>query len=260
MTVLRERDGHTLWITLNRPAAMNAITPELAAEFRSCLAELDADDELLVGIVTGAGGKAFCAGGDLKAMARSDGADVRRPGQSYLAPDDMFGAVHQSRKPLLAAIDGWCLAGGFELALTCDIRIATTQSRFGMPEPRRGLLGGPGLLALSRAIPLGEALLIQLTGGQMDAARAHQIGLVQRLVPDRAALLAEAGALADEIALGAPLAVQAIRRLVRNGRNVPPEYVEYMAEPYRELIARSADRLEGPRAFAEKRAPVWKGR
>ena len=126
-------------------------------------------------------------------------------------------------KPMIAAINGYCLAGGLEMALACDIRIATEPSRFGLPEPRRSLLAGYGLHNLSRMIPLGEALHMQLTGTHITAERAYQIGLVQRLVPDREALLAEADAVADEIVLCAPLAVQAIKKVVKTGRSLPPE-------------------------------------
>ena len=141
--------------------------------------------------------------------------------------------------------------------MKCDIRIATEQSRLGLPEPRRSLLAGPGLHNLSRMIPLGEALLIQLTGGHMPAARAYEVGLIQRLLPDREALMAEADAIADEILLCAPLAVQAIKRVVTVGREVPVEYSEHFARPIQEAIDQTEDRLEGPKAFAEKRAPVW---
>ena len=171
-----------------------------------------------------------------------------------------FDALRDCRKPLIAAIDGYCVAAGFEISLLCDIRVATVQSQFGLPEPRRGLLAGTGLHYLSRIVPLGEAMLMQLTGSFISAERAHQIGLVQRLAPDRKALMDEANAIADDILLGAPLAVQAIKRVVRIARNLPPEYSEHFAAPIEEVVYASEDRLEGPRAFAEKRAPEWKGR
>jgi enoyl-CoA hydratase/carnithine racemase len=169
-----------------------------------------------------------------------------------------FDALERCRKPVIAAIDGYCIAGGFELALCCDIRVATRQSSFGLPEPRRSMLAGPGLHHLSRMIPLGEALRLQLTGGRIGAERAWQIGLVQELAADRAELFAKAEALADEILACAPLAVQAIKQIVKRGRNLPVEYSWLLAEPYQERISRSADAVEGPRAFAEKRAPDWK--
>lgn len=166
--------------------------------------------------------------------------------------------VADCRKPVIAAIDGYCLAGGLELALRCDIRIATEKSTFGLPEPRRSLLAGYGLHNLSRMIPLGEALHIQLTGAPITSERAYNTGLIQRRVADRAALLREADAVADEICLCAPLAVKAIKQIVKTGRNMPVEYSVKMAEQMHDLINKTEDRLEGPRAFAEKRKPNWK--
>ena len=159
---------------------------------------------------------------------------------------------------VIAAIDGFCLAGGLELALRCDIRIATEKSTFGLPEPRRSLLAGYGLHNLSRMIPLGEALHIQLTGTPISSQRAYDIGLIQRRVTDRDALMKEADAVADDICLCAPLAVKAIKTIVKTGRNMPGEYSGKMTEPITKLINATQDRLEGPKAFAEKRKPNWK--
>jgi enoyl-CoA hydratase/carnithine racemase len=169
-------------------------------------------------------------------------------------------AVATCGKPVIAAIDGYCLAGGLELALRCDIRIATEKSTFGLPEPRRSLLAGYGLHNLSRMIPLGEALQIQLTGSPISSQRAYDIGLIQRRVADRAALIKEADAVADDICLCAPLAVRAIKSIVKTGRNLPVEYSWKFSEPIHTIINGTEDRLEGPKAFAEKRKPNWKMR
>ena len=170
-------------------------------------------------VIIGEGGKAFSAGRDLKEISRLDAISGPNPSQ-YISFDE----VADCPKPLIAAIDGYCLAGGLELALRCDIRVATEQSRFGLPEPRRSLLAAYGLHHLSRMIPMGEALWIQLTGSHMTAQRAYGIGLIQAVVPDREALLAEVERVANEIKLCAPLAVQAIKKIVKIGSNLPVEY------------------------------------
>jgi enoyl-CoA hydratase/carnithine racemase len=246
-------------ITLDRPKAMNALNAEVMQGIVAAVAALEDDDDVLVGIVIGEGGRAFSAGADLKEMASSnaDGPTVRRdPRQGLRA----FDALDGCSKPLIAAIDGYCLAGGFELSLMCDIRIATRASVFGLPEPRRSLLAGPGLVNLSRMIPLGEAMRIQLTGGHVPAERAYQIGLIQGLADDRDDLLVQTRAMADEVLACAPLAVQAIKQVVKVGRNLPVEYSWKYSYPLQEQIARTDDYLEGPRAFAEKRDPTWRTR
>jgi len=147
-----------------------------------------------------------------------------------------------------------------ELSLQCDIRIATKQSQFGLPEPRRSLLAAYGLHNLSRMIPLGHALYIQLTGSHLTAETAEKWGIIQEIVPDRAALMERVEQIADDIMQCAPLAVQAIKQIVMQGRNLPVEYSMKLAQPISQKIAKTEDRLEGPRAFAEKRKPVWKMR
>jgi enoyl-CoA hydratase/carnithine racemase len=252
------------YISMNRPQAMNALNMELRQGIHDAFHQAVNDDAVLVIILTSEGGRAFSAGADLKEMstgsaskpnqrARSGRPDVARPG-NLLGWD----AVNECPKPVIAAIDGYCLAGGLELAVYCDIRVATAKSTFGMPEPRRSLLGGPGLINLSRMIPFGEAMRLQLTGSPISARRAYELGLVQDVLDDREALMLKVDEIAAEIVECAPLAVQYIKRIVKEGRGLTEAQTWAFAEMFRVNLADSADALEGPRAFAEKRRPDWK--
>lgn len=252
-----DKRGRKAYVTLNRPEAMNALTVAMVQSLGEAMKQAASDDDVLVVVVRGEGGRAFSAGIDLKEMSQGDAGGRKK--DLYTTYAGLMDVANFT-KPLIAAIDGHCVAAGLELALRCDIRVATEQSKFGLPEPRRSLLAGYGLHHLSRMIPMGEALLIQLTGSPIGAQRAHQIGLVQKLAPDRESMLAEAEKIADDIVLCAPLAVQAIKAIVKTGRNLPVEYSYKFAEPIQQAVYASEDRLEGPRAFAEKRAPNWKMR
>jgi enoyl-CoA hydratase/carnithine racemase len=255
-----ETRGRVAYLTLDRPRAMNALNREVMQGLTDAVHAFQGDDNLLVAVLTGEGGRAFSAGADLKEVAaRAGGGGTKGmvPRQGSLGP---FDALENCWKPVIAAIDGYCLAGGFELALMCDIRVATRASTFGLPEPRRSLLAGPGLNNLSRMIPLGEALRMQLTGSPITAERAYQIGLVQELADDRDELFAVADRIAGEVMECAPLAVQAIKQIVKVGRNLPIEYAWKYSYPFQERISQTEDFLEGPRAFAEKRQPNWRVR
>lgn len=254
-SVKYEIKDRVAWVTINRPEVMNALSNETYATLDEVFLAASNDDDVLAIILTGEGGKAFCAGIDLKERTKLDSSTG-----STTASINRVLELDLCYKPVIAAIDGYCLGGGLELALRCDIRIATKQSRFGLPEPRRSLLASYGLHNLSRIIPLGESLWMQLTGIPMTAQRAYEVSLIQTLLPDRDALFAEAERLGNEIKLCAPLAVQAIKRIVKIGRNLPVEYSQKLADPISEFIARTEDRVEGPKAFAEKRPPVWKSR
>lgn len=259
-----EVTGATCTLTLNRPQAMNALDMELRRALGAALLAYQADPSLRVAILTGAGGRAFSAGDDLEEMAAQAAAGAGAGAPAFevgrLGEVPGFDELRTCRKPVIAAVDGWCLAGGFELAMYSDVRLATRASRFGLPEPRRGLLPGPGLHDLPRMVPLGEALRLLLSGGHMTAERAFDIGLIQGLADDRADLLAQAHALADEIAACAPLSVEAIKHIVHIGRDLPIERAWQIGEPHAERLAATADAHEGVRAFAEKRPPVWQGR
>jgi enoyl-CoA hydratase/carnithine racemase len=208
-------------ITLNRPHVLNALDRRSQQELAAAIEDFHDDPHQRVAILTGAGERAFSVGGDLKEMARSS--DAGQPPFEARRIDKLVASkIEQGPKPMIAAIDGLCVANGLELALACDIRVSTKSSQFGLPEVVHGMLAGPGLVALRRQVPLGEALLLHLTGDVMGAERAHAIGLVQRLHDDKSAMLASALELAERIAGHEPHVVQTIRDVVR-GRDRPLE-------------------------------------
>src|ERR1700733_1689393 len=257
-------------ITMNRPQRMNALSRELMGDLREAFQAADADPGVFAVILAGAGGRAFSAGADLKEMAaRMESADGNddyvAPGQAITARPAVargghmpgFDDVNNCTKPVIAAIDGYCLAGGLEVALYCDIRLATRQSSFAMPEPKRHLLSGPAFVYLSRMIPLGEALRMELLGEPIDSERAYQIGLIQGLYEDRAEMDAAAEAMADKILENSPLAVQFLKRIVKDGRDMTVDHHWKFAEMFAYTLGRTEDALEGPKAFAERCATQW---
>jgi enoyl-CoA hydratase/carnithine racemase len=253
------------WVTLNRPEAMNALSQGLLADLGTVFRAIARDDDVLVVILTGEGGRAFSAGADLKEMAARQAEQVATGATRTISPPDgavsnPFDAVGKCRKPVIAAIDGYCLAGGFELAICCDIRVASAKSVFGLPESRRSILAWPGLINLPRMIPLSEALRIALTGSPISSERAYQIGIIQEVAADRDEVFKVAQGIAEEILLGAPLAMQEIKRLVKEGVEMTIPQAEMLREILSAQLAQTEDALEGPKAFAEKRAPVWKMR
>lgn len=250
--VLVERRGRVQVITFNRPEVRNAFDLEMTQGVAAALDELDADDALSCGVVTGAGG-AFSAGMDLKAFAR---------GEFPAVPVRGFAGITQyaSRKPLIAAIEGPALAGGFEIAVACDLLVCAEDSVFGLPEVKRGLVAVAGALhQLPQRLPRGVVKEIALTGRPIGAARAHALGLVARVTPPGGALDA-AVALAEEIAANAPLAVVATKEVL-DAQDAwhGEEFWARQGEIAGPVII-SSDAREGARAFAEKRAPVWEGR
>jgi enoyl-CoA hydratase/carnithine racemase len=254
-TLSLEVSDQTFVVTMQRPEVLNAVDDQMKAELVDALEGFVSDEALRVLILTGSDCGAFCTGSDLSKMAKKFDQSHELVSRSTAPP--YFRSLIDCPKPMIAAIDGYCVGGGFEMALTCDIRIATRRSSFGLPEPRVGMVGEYGLDNLSRLVPLGEALCMQLTGSRMDAERAYQIGLIQRLTEDRDALLATARGIAGEICRCSPLAVRTIKQVVRVGRDIPSEDAHTYSQPFRELVLTSDDAAEGARAFAEKRSPRW---
>ena len=258
--LLFERDGHVATVTLNRPEARNALSGEMLVRMHDAWVEIDEDPEIRVAIVTGAGGH-FCAGADLKAMAAGHPDDEWTP-RFNADPDLHWRALlrhFQPRKPLIAAVEGYAVAGGTEILQAMELRVAGESAVFGVAEVRRGLfpLGG-STVRLRRQIPYTIAAELLLTGRQMSASEAKEIGLIGHVVPDGEAL-AKARELADQIAANGPLAVQAVLRSLRESANLGE--ADALANEL-ELgwpVFGTEDAKEGPQAFAEKREPHFKG-
>jgi enoyl-CoA hydratase len=260
--VLVEREGHVVTVTMNRPAARNALDLEMLARMADAWEMIDGDDGVRCAILTGAGGH-FCSGSDLKSMFGAPREENEWQARYEKDPDLHWKAFLRHRrlkKPLVAAVEGYCVAGGTEILQATDLRVAAAGSRFAIAEAKWGLfpLGG-STVRLRRQIPYTLAMDMLLTGRQLSAEEAFRIGLVGRVVPDGTAL-AEAKRIAEQIAQNGPIAVQAIKRSVQESDGLPEK--EALA---RELeigwpVFSSEDAKEGPRAFAEKRKPDFKGR
>ncbi|MGD0554111.1 MAG: crotonase/enoyl-CoA hydratase family protein [Streptosporangiaceae bacterium] len=249
--VITERRDSVLVITINRPHARNALNRAVAEGIRDAVDELDADKQLRAAVLTGAGGT-FSAGMDLKAFLTGESPDFEGRGLCGITETP-------PRKPLLAAVEGWALAGGFELVLACDLVIASRSARFGVPEVKRALVAAAGgALLLPRRLPLPLALELLLTGEPIDADRAAQIGLVNRVVAEGEAL-ATAVDLALAISRNGPLAVAASKEIARAGQDWTAAEGWRRQAAITTRILGSADAREGATAFAQKRDPVWRG-
>src|ERR1700736_336966 len=247
--VVEQRD-RVLLITITRPQAKNAVNAAVSHGLADAMDRLDDDPGLSVGVLTGAGGS-FCAGMDLKAFARGENVVVEGRGMGFTERPPV--------KPLIAAVEGYALAGGTELALATDLIVASKESAFGIPEVKRGLVaGGGGLLRLPERIPYAIAMELALTGDNLPAERAHELGLVNVLAEPGQALDA-AIALAEKITANGPLAVAATKRIITESRGWTPE--SRWAEQTKMLgpVFVSNDAKEGAIAFAEKRPPRWTG-
>lgn len=249
--VLITVDGGLMTITLNRPEARNAIDRDLSYDVCAAVDELDARDDLRVGILTGAGGT-FCSGMDLKAFVR--GEVTRVEGRGLLGI-----ALTPPVKPMIAAVEGYAVAGGFEAVLACDLLVAARNARFGLPEARRGLAAAAGgLIRLPRLIPPRIAMELAMTGELIEAGALQQHGLVNRLTEPGGAL-AEAESLARAIISNAPMSVAASKRVINEQRDWTTAESFGRQEEITGHVLRSDDAREGATAFAEKRPPVWKG-
>ena len=246
--VLTERRDRVLVITLNRPKAKNAVNTALARGLTNAIEELDGDDGLTAGVLTGADG-GFSAGMDLKAFA------TEGPPVGF----DTF-LKNGAKKPLIAAIEGFALAGGLEIALTCDLLVAANNVRVGIPEVGVGLFAAGGaLMRLPRVVPYGVAMEMALTGDPISAQQAHEYGLIARL-SEPGKTVDVAIELATRIAQNAPLSVAASKQLIADSFGRTDEEFWTHQNPYTRDIFASEDAKEGPRSFAEKRAPKWSGR
>ncbi|GAA4008937.1 crotonase/enoyl-CoA hydratase family protein [Streptomyces plumbiresistens] len=250
--VLVERRGAVQVVTINRPTAKNALTAAVARAVADAVDELDASEDLRVGVLTGSGGT-FSAGMDLKAFLRGERPSIEGRGLCGIT-------MTPPHKPLVAAVEGWALAGGFELLLACDLVVAARTARLGVPEVKRALVARAGAaLQLPRRVPFAIALELLLTGEPIGAERAAEIGLVNRLTEEGGALDG-ALELAGTIAANGPLAVAATKRIARSTADWTLEEAWAKQSEITDPVFASEDAREGATAFKEKRTPVWKGR
>jgi enoyl-CoA hydratase/carnithine racemase len=261
-TIIYRVEDHVAHLTFNRPEALNAFNRQMVREIVAACLDINADPEVRVVIVSGAGERAFSAGLDLKEVAAGGGpgpvenrANRVRPGMHT-----HHGSLTNVEKPTIAAVHGWALGGGLELALACDLRVASEDARLGLTEIRRGIMpGAGGTQRLSRLVGRGYALQLALTGEPIDAHEAYHIGLVNKVVP-RDQLLAAAMEFANAIKQGAPISARFIKEAIHKGLDMPLDQGLKLEVDLSTILSGTEDAREGPRAFAEKRAPEWKGR
>jgi len=257
-TLIYEKKEKIAYITLNRPQVMNAMNRKMGQELSEVWGDFKLDPDVWVAIVTGAGDKAFSSGADLKDRfvdGRQEMAD------QFWTPPAEGGAAGRREiwKPIIAAINGYCLAGGLELALSCDLRIASENATFGMSEVLRGIIPGSGAQMLPRQIPYVFAMELLLTGDRFNAQEAYRIGLINRVVP-KSELMPVAEEMAGKIARNAPLAVRAIKESLTRGMEQPLDHALRMNALFSRVNLTTEDSAEGPLAFTEKRPPQYKGR
>ena len=255
-TVLYEKREHIVIITMNRPAALNSINRQFRQDLSDAIIRFDGDPDAFVAVITGAG-RAFCAGRDLKERAADNAEGVQARASDSMSPDG--GSMWpQTWKPLIAAINGYALAGGWSIAQMCDLRVASEDAQMGISEAKWSLLAPFGTY-LSKMMPLSAVMELVLTAQPVTAQRAYDMGFLNRVVPADQ-LMPEALALAGQIAENAPLAVQYFKELDYRGLNMSTHDIAALTYHMYDDLLKTEDSKEGPKAFAEKRKPQWKGR
>ena len=255
-TVLYDKQENVVTMTLNRPDALNSINRQLRAELTDAITQFDGDPDAYVAIITGAG-RAFCTGRDLKERA-SDNAEGIQARASHSMSADRPYMWPQTWKPLIAAINGFALAGGWSIAQMCDLRVAAEDAKLGITETKWSLMPPFGTI-LPKMLPLSAVLELVFTAEPVTAQRAYDMGFLNKVVPGDQ-LMEEAGSLARQIAGNAPLAVQAFKELAYRGQNMSIQDISSLTYHMYDQLLTTEDSKEGPKAFAEKRKPQWKGR
>lgn len=255
--IIYEKKDRVAYITLNRPEVLNAINTEMKRELNEAWNDFKDDPNVWVGILSGAGSKAFSAGGDVSELAGGYTAGAEMGKEYELLPF----VDREMWKPLIAAIHGWCLGGGLDLAMVCDIRIATEQSKLGLAEPKVGRIGSyPGIFNLSDQIPYAMAMEMILTADPVNARRAREVGLINEVVSSLEELMPAAEKMAERILACAPLAVRVSKELIARGADMSaPDRLKMLLER-KAFINRSRDAEEGAKAFSGKRRPNWSGK
>jgi enoyl-CoA hydratase len=255
-TIILEKKEHIAWLTFNRPDVMNAISEELLLETKEAISQVERDSGILALVVTGAG-RAFMAGADIGALARMSVYDVHK--WNHLIVDDL-NALEKLRKPVIAAINGFALGGGLELAMACDIRIASEKAKLGLPEVKLGIIpGAGGTQRLPRLVGKGRAMELLFTGKMIDAQEAYRIGLVNKVVPPEQIMKA-AEDMANEIIANGPVAIQMIKDAVLIGSELPLEAAIEYGHKNEVATFATEDAKEGLNAYVEKRPPRWQGK
>ena len=255
-TILYEKTGNIVTITLNRPDSLNAINRLLRQEPADAILEFDGDPEAFVAVITGSG-RAFCSGRDLKERAEDNAQGVQAKASASMTKESPF-MWPRTWKPMIAAVNGFALAGGWSIAQMCDLRIGSEEAKLGISETKWSLLPPFGSI-LSKQIPLSAVLELVLTAQPVTAQRAYDMGFLNKVVPAED-LMEEALTMAQQIADNAPLAVQTFKELAYRGLNMSNQDISALTYQMYDALLLTEDSKEGPKAFAEKRKPQWKGR